>query len=163
MALREWITTANIQSRLGEKLMLRLYDSDGDGSLADETTDLTQLKTDATSYVAGFLRPIYTLAAVDAAVTAGTCNEVVRLTLDVAESYACRRWPEVARHRNWQEIIDRADTELKAIRRGDRRLDVDGTPEPAANVGGEWGQGDPSLFDSSDPPETFTVDGFGDF
>jgi hypothetical protein len=157
-----WITQAQLSHRLGPNLTQHVYDDDRDG--AADAEPIAQLIADASGYVASYLRPVYTsLAAIDTAVTAGSVNEVVRMTLDAAEWMACKRFPEVARHKDWVALKEANDRDLLAVRKGSKRLDVDGSPEPQATAGGTWGQGDPDTFDESDPPETFNVNGFGDF
>jgi phage gp36-like protein len=157
-----WITQEQLSKRLGPQLTKRIYDDDRDG--AADTDPIAQLIADASSYVAGYLRPVYpSLTAVNTAVLAGSVNEVVRMTLDAAEWMACKRFPEVARHKDWDALKRANDADLTAVRKGTKRLDVEGSPEPQSTAGGTWGQGDPDYFDENDPPETFNVEGFGDF
>ena len=147
MALREWITTAQFTAHVGTALARRFYDEDLDGT--PDATEMTRLKINATSYVAGYLRGNYSLTAIDVAVAAESINEVTRLTLDVAEWMACKRYPEVALNKNWIDLKTESDKELKALRKAETRLDIVGAPEPAANVGGDHTIGDPDTYEES--------------
>ena len=62
----------------------------------------------------------------------------------------------------WRDgaLLDRARQELKDLRNGVTRLDVEGTPEPAANQGGEVLSGNP---DAPDPPPAMFLNGTCDF
>lgn len=114
---------------MSAETVLQILDDDNDGVADSEP--LARLQSRSDSFVESYLRPIYNLAEVRATPP----NEVVELSLDVAEMYCARRHAEYVR-RNWREIREAVVADLESIRSGERRLDVVGSPEPAANNGG---------------------------
>jgi phage gp36-like protein len=147
-----FITTADLEDRLGAPMVRRLLDDDADGDA--DVGPLAALCADATSKVAGYLQGAYNIAAV----AANPPREVVRLTLDVAVAMGAQRHPEVMRGHDWVELMKAADRDLTALRKNAVSLDVDGAPNPQANEGGK-------LFPnpSTEYVYTFGRDGFGDF
>ncbi len=113
---------------------------------------LAEIIADASAKVAGTLRGIYSLDAV----AANTPREVKRLTLELALVYIAQRQPEVAQF-DWMPLMEQVNADLKAIRRGENRLDVDGPPEPGANQGGDY------FPDPVTRGERTFIDGMGDF
>ena len=118
-----------LEHRLSTAVVRRIYDDNNDG-VAD-ATPLEQLVIDAEARFESYCRGIYILSAL----RDSPPNEAKRLCLDVAEAMACRRFPRAV-NREWQPLWEASERELKSLRRGETRLDVEGTPEPAANEGG---------------------------
>lgn len=143
-----YIAKADIEQRLSAPVVKRIYDDDNDGTA--DADPVNRLCKDASARVAGFLRGIYSLDAVAAAPP----EEVIRLTLDVAEALAAKRFPRAVM-RDWMPLWKVATDELKDLRNGVTRLDVEGSPEPAANQGGEVASGNP---DAPDPLPRFSDD-----
>ena len=134
-----YVVQADIEARVSAAVVRQILDDDASG--AADAANVNRVIADAESYVEGFLRGIYDIAALRVQGT-GAPNEVKRLCLDVAVSYLYERWPEYIRG-NWQELRERARMELKDLRNGVTRLDVVGAPEPARNQGGVVRSGDP--------------------
>lgn len=128
MALPYWGLT-DLQDRISAEIALRFLDDDNDGTV--DAGPLARLQADCDSFVEGFLRGIYDLDAV----RASPPNQVVRLSLDIAEARLAKRHAEYPR-RDWLEIEASVRQELIDIRQGKIRLDVVGSPEPGANQGG---------------------------
>lgn len=135
-----YITQAELEARVSARVVQRVLDDDSDGSA--DVDAVTRVIADASSKVAGYLRTMYTLADV----AANTPEEVRRITLDVAQAYLTIRHPEFFRG-DGEALMRSAVSELKDLRKGLSRLDVEGTPEPAENAGGSVEQGDPAVFD----------------
>jgi hypothetical protein len=133
-----YVTEADLVDRIGQQAVLDMLDYDRDG-VADPGKVL-RLLLDAVSYVESFLRTEYRLETLRAMKPAP--NEVKRLILDRAEAELYCRHAEFARF-DGMKAKERCDKELTALSLGHRRLDVDGTPEPAANQGGTTGTNDP--------------------
>ncbi len=149
-----YISQLELEAAVGAIKLRRGTDDDNNG-VAD--TEVVQgLIADASAKVAGYLRGIYDLDAV----AANTPREVKRLTLQVARAYLYERNPEHYR-RDWQPIMEQADKELMALRMGKTRLDVVGTPEPAANTGGANGTIENGV--ETDTPNPFFLGGTGIF
>jgi phage gp36-like protein len=149
-----YITTAMLEDRLSAAVVKRIYDDNNDGT--SDTSPLARVVADAESRFESFCRGIYSLTAL----RASPPSEAVRLCLDVAEALACRRFPRAV-NREWQELWGASTAELKSLRRGETRLDVEGTPEPGANQGGEYTVQGYDLDDEQ--PASYTHDGFGSF
>lgn len=151
-----YITSTDLSARLSATKLARIYDDDRDGTA--DTDPVALLIADACSKVAGYLRGLYDLAVIEAAPP----HEVVRLTLDVAVAMAAQRHPEVVRV-DWVPLMQGAERDLERLRAGKTRLDVMGSPEPAANASGGFSEGDPSQFDGATALPVFSGEGFGDF
>jgi phage gp36-like protein len=147
-----YIAQADLESRLSADVVRRLLDDDRDGSA--DATPVARVIADASAKVAGYLRGVYSLAAIETT----TPEEVKRLTLDVACAYLAQRHPEVLRL-DWAEAMKLVDRELKDLRNGVSRLDVEDAPEPAANQGGSTSSGNPAC---PEPAPRFS-DNWGDF
>lgn len=133
-------TQTELEYRLSPNTVKRIYD---DGRVGSPDADaVAQLLADAKSKVFGVCRGIYDLAALEA----NPPHELNRLILDAAVAYAAQRHPEVVR-RDWVPLMAQVDADLARLRAGKSRLDVEGTPEPAANQGTEILVGDPDDFD----------------
>ncbi len=138
MSALYYVTEADLVDRIGEQAVLDMLDYDRDG-VADPGKVL-RLLLDAVSYVESFLRGKYDLTVLRAMRPAP--NEVTRLVLDRAEAELYCKHPEFARFDGYK-AKDRCDHELEKLVHGERRLDVVGPPEPAANEGGTTGSFDP--------------------
>ena len=149
-----YITQVELESRVSAQVVRRVLDDDNNGTA--DANPVTRLLADASAKVAGYLRGIYSLDAV----AATTPEEVKRITLDVAHAYLMLRHPEWVRG-DGHELMKLATAELKDLRNGVSRLDVEGSPEPAANTGGTVIQGDLDVSESVFAP-TFGH-GFGDY
>ncbi len=123
-----WSQT-DLENRLSPQIVKQILDDDNDG-FADVGA-VARLQADSDSKVESYLRPIYDLTVVRATPP----NEVKRLSLDVAVAMAAMRHPEV-RRTDGPELMSMAERDLERLRTGKTRLDVVGSPEPAANVGG---------------------------
>jgi hypothetical protein len=131
----EFVTEAQVRSRLSSIGVDRLYDDDGDG-FAD-TSPLTQLRLDATSKVAGYLRGITSLEEVQSAIDSGEAHEVVRLTLDVCEYMAVKRHPAACPGHDWVEMMKAVNSDLSMLRKSFTKVDTEGAPNEPSNVGGD--------------------------
>jgi len=124
-----YIVQADLENRLSAETVRQIYDDDNNGTA--DPGPIERLLADASSKVASYLRGIYDLTIV----AANPPNEVKRLTLDVAVAYAAQRHGEYVR-RDWEKLMKAAESDLMKLREGKTRLDVVGSPEPAANTGG---------------------------
>lgn len=124
-----YIVTADLEQRISAERLKQIYDDDNNGTA--DVNPLARLCKDASAKVAGYLRGVYDLATIAAAPP----EEVIRLTLDVAEAYAARRHPEYVK-RDWEKLMRACEGDLDKLRRGVTRLDVTASPEPGANEGG---------------------------
>jgi hypothetical protein len=129
-----YITLEEFRLRLGEEVFDRMFRDEHVTQIAsgNTTNPVELLLRDACAKVAGYLRGTYDLDAV----AANTPSEVKRLSLEVACAFAGQRHPECVRW-EWLPRMQAAESDLKALRKGDTRLDVVGTPEPAANNGAQ--------------------------
>jgi hypothetical protein len=150
-----YVTEEDIVDRIGQQAVLDMLDYDRDG-VADPGK-VQRLLLDAVSYVETFLRGKYDLTVLRT--MNPPPNEVRRLVLDRAEAELYCRHPEFARFDGYK-AKDRCDRELEKLIHGDRRLDVVGPPEPAANEGGTTGSFDPRPL-ASPTPRVF--DDMGDY
>lgn len=148
-----YITIEDLKDRLSEQVLQQILDDDNDGD--PDATVVDRLISDAESKVNAALRNLYTLP-----LPTPPPNEVKRLALDVAEALAARRHPEYVR-RDWEKLMSYADGELDKLSTGKRRLDVQSTPEPAANQRTEFRSGDPTSPTPASPPRRW--DDMGDF
>lgn len=135
-----FVTAADVEHRLSPEVVRRLLDDYNTG-IADENA-LNRLIKDSSGKVAGVLRANYPLDTIKAMTAEQMPEEIRRLTLDGVVMYAAQRHPECV-HRDWVELKKAWDADLKMLRNGDARLDVEGSPEPPANVGGDISVGDP--------------------
>jgi len=151
-----YIVQADIEARVSAAVLVQILDDNEDGVV--DTVPLARLIADSEAYVEGFLRGNYDLAALRAMGTACP-SEVKRLCLDVAVSFLWDRFPEYVRA-DGAALMRRAREDMVALRQGVTRLDVIGTPEPAANQGGATLSSDP---DEPDVADKVFLDGLGDF
>jgi phage gp36-like protein len=148
-----YISQTDLENRAGAHTVLRCCDDDSDG-IADAAV-VTRILTDASSVTRGHLIGVFD--GLDAIATT-VPSEVLQLTLDVAVAMLAQRAPEVMRM-DGERLRKRAEADLIRLRENHRGI----TGHTAENEGGYWGQGDPDDFNESDPPDTFTANGFGDF
>lgn len=141
-----YIVQADLEARVGAEAVRQILDDNRDGT--PDAAPLARVIADAESYVEGFLRTVYDLAAIRA-LTTGVPNEVKRLCLDVAEAYLWDRFPEYVRAQG-DKLLERARRDLVDLHKGMTRLDIVGTPEPAANRGGTVQSDDPENPDPAD-------------
>lgn len=152
-----YITADMLEKRVSANLSVRIFDDDDDGTADSDI--ITQIIEDAESLFESYARGIYPLSSLRVVSPPRLAST---LCLDIAEYLTYRRFPKAA-NRAWEPLMDSAMNQLKALRKGDMRLDVDGTPEPAANQGGDYYQQGYGSADEDLQPDTFTEDGFGDF
>ena len=148
-----------VQRRLTADVVRRVYDDNNIGVVDDEDNEdnpLVQLIRDAEGKFEGYCRGIYDLAALRRVHP----PESVRLCLDVAEALAAKRFPR-AMNRDWMALEQSVNSELRDLRTGKTRFDVEGPPEPASNEGGYVSSGDPENQQPI-PPATF-LNGWGSF
>ncbi len=151
-----WLTQTDLEDRIGSELVRRLYDDDKDG--VPDPGPVDRVLRDACSFVAGGLGPHYTVALLTTMATVP--EEIVRVSLDVAEAYAAKRYPRVVK-RDWIPLMNEARLDIKQIRTGAANLGVTGSPEPS-----ELAQGNAYINGEDDPdnyPDTFFKTGFGSF
>ena len=153
-----YITLSDLEDRITQAVVTQILDDNVDGS--PDENPLLRIIADAESYVEGFLRGNYDIAVLR---TQGLSapNEVKRLCLDVAVAHLYDRHPEYIRA-DGRQLLERARRDLIDLRKGVTRLDIVGSPEPAANQGGVVRSGDP---DSIAPVDKFfnDPDSFGIF
>ncbi len=138
---------AAIERRLSAAVVRRVYDDENTGAVTSATTDpLGQLIVDAEALFEGYCRGIYDLTALRAAKP----PEAIRLCLDIVDFLAAKRFPRAV-NRDWTVLEASVRDELKDLRKGLTRLDVMGTPEPAANQGGYISSGDVNSPDVRTP------------
>lgn len=150
-----YINRKAVERRLSAAVVRRVYDDENVGVVSAEDTEdnpLVQLIRDAEAKFEGYCRGIYDLTALRAAKP----NEATRLCLDCAEALAAKRFPRAV-NRDWVALEQSVNTELAGLRNGKTRLDVTGTPEPAANTGGADNT-TASIPEPDDDPHVF---GFG--
>lgn len=149
-----FITLAQLTARVSESVMLRVLDDNDDGAV--DTKVVEQLLVDATSKVRSHIGTIYELSHI---AEPAVQEEVVRLTLDVAQAMLAIRFPEAVRVDGYK-MMEYADRELKKLREQFTNLGTKAAPEPAATVGGEVGH---TATDPDIPCPLFVngISGFG--
>ena len=147
------ITQDQLEDRLSKLTVQRLYDDDNDGT--SDSNPIAGLIRDASSKVYSYLGPIYDLDLIDPTKQ----DEVVRLTLDVAQAMAAQRRPEYVRIDGYK-LMAQADADLKILRNGWTNLGIKAAPEPSANQGGDVDSGNPD--DQTPLPKLF-LDGTVDY
>lgn len=153
-----YITLSDLEDRITQAVVTQILDDNVDGT--PDENPLLRVIADSESYVEGFLRGNYDLTVIRALGTSAP-NEVKRLCLDVAVAYLYDRHPEYIRA-DGMKLMESARRDLLELRKGITRLDVVGSPEPAANQGGVVRSGDP---DEIAPVDKFfnDPDSFGIF
>jgi hypothetical protein len=147
------ITKKQLENRLSAIIVKRIYDDNNDGSA--DSDPLNQLLLDASSKFRGALGTIYDIDTFDQ----NTLDEVVRISLDIAQAYAAQRHSEIVRVDGFK-LMQQAEKDIEKIRAGLSNLGTKGPPEPAANQGGIVTE-DPNLAEDESPH--FALDGTGDF
>lgn len=122
-----YFTQSDLENRLSANVVARALDDNNDGSA--DAGPVARLIADASSYVDGFLRGVYTLP-----LSPSVPNEVKRLALDVAAAMLAIRHPAYVKFDGF-EAMKLARADLKDLREGRSRLDIMTAPEPAANEG----------------------------
>jgi hypothetical protein len=144
------VTQAQLEDRVGASTLNRVYsDGSDDGTARIDAID--SLRRDGSSKVLGFIGLVYSVDLIEE-----TQAEIVRLTLDVCQAYIAQRHPEFMRGLDGYKMMTQAETELERLRKGLTNLGISGSPEPAANQGGEVLSGDP---DNPCPPPQFAING----
>jgi phage gp36-like protein len=153
-----YITLSDLEDRITQAVLTQILDDNVDGT--PDENPLLRVIADAESYVEGFLRGNYDITVIRA-LGRSAPNEVKRLCLDVAVAYLYDRHPEYIRA-DGMKLMESARRDLLELRKGITRLDVVGSPEPAANQGGVVRSGDP---DEIAPVDKFfnDPDSFGIF
>jgi hypothetical protein len=152
-----YVSLAAVERRLSREVVRRIYDDLNTGEVSDDELEpVAQLMMDAEAMFEGYCRGIYDLTALRSVHP----PEAVRLALDCCFFLAADRFPHAV-GRDPGPIWDRLRRELTDLRTGVTRLDVVGSPEPAANVGGDLYQEGLGLADTQ--PSTFHHDGFGSY
>jgi phage gp36-like protein len=153
-----YITLSDLEDRITQAVVTQILDDNVDGT--PDENPLLRVIADAESYVEGFLRGNYDITVIRA-LGRSAPNEVKRLCLDVAVAYLYDRHPEYIRA-DGMKLMESARRDLLELRKGITRLDVVGSPEPAANQGGVVRSGDP---DEIAPVDKFfnDPDSFGIF
>jgi phage gp36-like protein len=153
-----YIVIGDLNDKISATVVRQILDDDLDGTA--DPTPVARAIADAESYVEGFLRVAYDLTAIRALGT-NVPNEIKRLCLDVCVAFLWERHPEYVRA-DGAKMLVRVRQELIDLRRGLRRLDIVGTPEPPANRGGVTLSGDE---DDPEPRAPFFLDpgSMGDF
>lgn len=144
-----YFSQEDLELRLSKTVVQQIYDDDNAGIAKSDAIDA--LVSDASSKVDSYLRGIYTIPLSEVP------NEVKRLALDVAVAYAAMRHPEYVR-RDGKALMEMAEKDLKSLRNGETRLDIQTSPEPAANAGGFVQNGT-----TVNPPVPFMFESTGDF
>lgn len=135
MALPYW-TLAELEAAVGPDLVARYIDDDHDG--AADGAAITRLQKTCDSKVESWFRGTYSLDALRSVKP----ETAVRLSLEAARIELFKRHPEIARA-DWRPYEDSWRKECGDIRSGKMRLDIETSPEPAANNGGVvWDGGD---------------------
>ena len=151
-----YVVQSDLEDRLTSEVVRQILDDDVDEVV--DTSVLARVIEDAESYVESFLRGVYSLTVLRAQGT--SCpTEVKRIVLDIATAYMWQRHPEYVRA-DGESILRRVRAELMDIRKGITRLNIEDSPEPAANQGGVAQSGDPL---DTEVKDKYFLDGIGDF
>ena len=111
------LTQADLEARFGAQVIRAILDDNNDGTA--DASAVARIIDDATSKVMSYaLAAGYDLTAL----MANPPNEIKRLTLDAAEVLIVRRFP--ASERDWRELKEANEAELKNLRLGVTQLDV---------------------------------------
>ena len=147
------ITDEQLTARLSASVVRRLLDDDNDGT--GDTDIMLQLRKDASAKVRGHIGPVYDPDTLEENIV----DEIVRITLDVAQAMAAQRHPEVMRVDGF-ELMKQAERDLKKVRIGESNLGTtEDPPGKGANNGGYVASGNPNR---TTPRKRFT-DNWGDF
>jgi phage gp36-like protein len=146
-----YVLKEDLERRLSVEVVKQIFDDENSG-VAD-ADPIEQIILDAESVVNGYLRGTYTLP------ITSPPRVLKTISLDLAHALAHERHPEYVRA-SGKEQRERAMGMLRAIRKGEMRLDVEGSPEPGSNHGGAVETGNP--YDPIVKPKIF-ADGTGDF
>lgn len=126
------ITQKQIENRVSKLVLARLLDDDEDGNA--DTDAVTQLRLDSSGKAASCLAQVYPIDELRGMADGALPDEVVRLTLDVAQAMLAQRHPEFARGVDGFELMKQAERDLRMVRKGETNLGVSTEPEPANNT-----------------------------
>lgn len=123
-------TIDQFKKRLSPAVVTRIYDDNNDGTPDDEP--IQQCLDDAGAKVDSYLDPI---GLIPNPMPDPPPREIVRLELDIAQAYACQRFPEAVRQ-DGEKLMKQAEADLDRLRKGVTSLGPPPAPGPAANSGG---------------------------
>lgn len=161
-AAGRYLTQADVTGRLSSRVLVAIFNDDGDGSLSTAEEDVVEdFILDAESEVEQQVAKTYGKAGLVwlRAQTTSAPRAIKRMALDLFEVRAYRRHPEYIRA-EWQERETAVQRSLTALRVRELELDTIGSPEPAVNEGGAVESGDP---DDTTPAVKFFINGTGAF
>lgn len=147
------ITKEDLEARISPEFLSYVLDDSGTGDADEDAVSL--VIADATTWVRGKIGPVFDLGTLNA----DTAGDLKRIALDVAHAYLAQRHPNIMQVDS-SKIFDRCSRDIKAIRMGEASLGTEGTPEPAANQGGDVTSGD---VNCPEPQDHFALSGTGDF
>jgi hypothetical protein len=149
-----YVDQSQVENRLSSAVVRRIADDNNDG--ASDSGPVNELIDSAEAMFEGAVRDVYTLTAL----RASGSFRARQIVLDLVQALAAKRFPR-AMGREWEPLMQDARTQLRDLREGRSALDVVGSPEPAANKGGEILTG--SVEDGAEPLDPTFLGGFGDF
>lgn len=153
----EYLTLADLVAVTSEAQLLRLLDDDDDGAI--DAAPLADVLQRAEVFVRGHIGRLYPLAAILA--DEATLAHVRALAAPVATHYAFQRKTDFTTREGSpvQGMYSEAVKTLDKVRKGEFRLDSNGTPAVPANTGGGPRYG---TVDNLAPP-SFAKNGTGLF
>lgn len=131
-----YITQADIEARVSARVLRQVFDDDRSGTA--DAANITQLITDAESYVEEIVGCTYVIADVRTSAP----NAMKRLCLDAAVAYMRERWPSLTKTltaKAWERLAK----ECSEVRLATRRVLPAGTQGVPANTGGTVDPGTP--------------------
>lgn len=149
----KYTTQEELEARVSAAVVRLILDDNNDGTA--DSDPIKSVIRDAESYAEGFLRGVYTLPITPVP------TELKRICLDVAVAYLALRHPEALRLFDGNRMLETARQELKDLRNGVTRLNVETAPEPAANHGGHVASADAEAEVPFSAPAKFWVSGDG--
>ena len=149
-----YVGVTDVENRISAAVVRRITDDDNDGD--SDNGPISDLINSAEAMFEGAVRDIYTLTAL----RASRSFRARQIVLDLVQALAAKRFPR-AMGREWEPLMQDARAQLKDLREGRSALDVVGSPEPAANKGGEILTG--SVEDDAEALDPTFLGGFADF
>src|SRR5512139_2657462 len=137
-----YVGATDVENRISAAVVRRITDDNNDGS--SDTGPISDLIDSAEAMFEGAVRDIYTLTVL----RASGSFRARQIVLDLVQALAAKRFPR-AMGREWEPLMQDARAQLRDLREGRSALDVVGSPEPAANKGGEILTG--SVEDGAEP------------
>lgn len=153
------VTQADLEDRLGPSTVSQIYDDNNDG--AADARPITRLIADAQARVLSFVRRAYDPGQI-AILLATPPDLLISLVLDVAQCFACERYPTYCRF-DGAAMLVRVSKDLELVATSKMRFDgvQGGAEDPLPhNVSGTVESGDP--LNPAVPPKLWS-DGMGDF